>query len=138
MLTRRFYRLLSRGWWLRLCPNQSTKIQQAKSRETRQPHQAETRRLHRVETSRADPGISRVDLVVSRGHRAGIGRADLGMGGGGVEVVDITPDGLLSAEWVGQDVRVTFVDGSSEGEVLAVPVSAVSQRGDGATVVTVV
>src|SRR6218665_1753332 len=80
MLTRRFYRLLSRGWWLRLCPNQSTKLQQAKSRETRQPHQAETRRLHRVETSRADPGISRVDLVVSRVHRAGIGRADLGMG----------------------------------------------------------
>jgi len=61
-----------------------------------------------------------------------------GSGGRGVQVVDITPDVVLSAAWVGQDVRVTFVDGSSEGEVLAVPVSAVSQRGDGATVVTVV
>ncbi|PDQ34476.1 MAG: hypothetical protein B5766_11145 [Candidatus Lumbricidophila eiseniae] len=75
----------------------------------------------------------------SGGNRSGgSGDGVGGSGGRGVQVVDITPDALLSAEWVGQDVRVTFVDGSSEGEVLAVPVSAVSQRGDGATVVTVV
>lgn len=58
--------------------------------------------------------------------------------GNNAQMIEIVPDAPLLAEWIGQDVRVTFIDGSSQGEVLAVPVTAVSLRADGATVVTVV
>ncbi len=45
----------------------------------------------------------------------------------------VTPDKPLNPRWAGQDVRVQITEASSEGKVLAVPVSAVSLDGDGNT-----
>ncbi|MCW2784029.1 MAG: peptidoglycan-binding protein [Marmoricola sp.] len=43
----------------------------------------------------------------------------------------ITPDKPLPSSWAGQDVRVAITASSSNGAVLAVPVSAISMGGDG-------
>lgn len=50
----------------------------------------------------------------------------------------IVPDGRLDPAWAGQDVRVDIAGAGSGGEVLAVPVTAVSLDGGGRTTVTVV
>lgn len=50
----------------------------------------------------------------------------------------VTPDVPLPAEWNGQDVRVTIVAAASAGEVLVVPLSAVSADAQERTRVTVV
>ncbi|MGW6685643.1 peptidoglycan-binding protein [Streptomyces sp. NPDC054961] len=49
----------------------------------------------------------------------------------------VTPVSALDPELAGQDVRLTVEAASSEGDVLVVPLSAVSAGADGRTVVTV-
>ena len=55
---------------------------------------------------------------------------------GGYAVV-VQPSKALSAELVGQDVRLTIEAASSAGKVLVVPVSAISASADATTTVTV-
>lgn len=50
----------------------------------------------------------------------------------------VKPDEALPVTSVGQDVRLTIEAGSTKGEALVVPVTAVSAASDGGTVVTVV
>lgn len=49
----------------------------------------------------------------------------------------VTPSAALDARLAGQDVRLTVEAAASDGDVLVVPVSAVSAGADGRTVVTV-
>ncbi|GAA2427077.1 peptidoglycan-binding protein [Streptomyces glaucus] len=65
------------------------------------------------------------------------GQASAGSGRSGYLVV-VDPDRTLPADLAGQDVRLTVEAGSTDGEVLVVPVTAVSAGADGRTVVTVV
>ncbi|MFI6207356.1 peptidoglycan-binding protein [Streptomyces sp. NPDC051041] len=65
------------------------------------------------------------------------GQASAGSGRSGYLVV-VGPDRTLPADLAGQDVRLTVEAGSTDGEVLVVPVTAVSAGADGRTVVTVV
>lgn len=51
--------------------------------------------------------------------------------------VTVTPDEPIESNMVGADVQVTIESAASAGEVLAVPVAAVSSRADGNTYVTV-
>ncbi|MEU5048234.1 peptidoglycan-binding protein [Streptomyces sp. NPDC021096] len=51
--------------------------------------------------------------------------------------VEVKPDKPLPAELAGQEVRLTITAGSSRGEVLSVPSSAISAGADGRTTVTV-
>jgi hypothetical protein len=53
-------------------------------------------------------------------------------------ILRVLPNAPLPSSWRGQDVRVTIADGSSDGEVLAVPVSAIFTSATGATIVTIV
>lgn len=57
---------------------------------------------------------------------------------GATQSVVIVPDKALTVDWAGQDVRVSVASASSNGKVLAAPVSAVSAGGDGQTSVVVV
>jgi hypothetical protein len=50
----------------------------------------------------------------------------------------IVPDQPLGSEWAGQDVKVRVVSASTEGEVLAVPVTAIVSNSSGDTEVVVV
>jgi len=50
----------------------------------------------------------------------------------------VVPDAPLPQTWAGQNIRVTIVNASSNGKVLAVPVSAVNSSGDGKTQVIVI
>ncbi|MGV9286668.1 peptidoglycan-binding protein [Streptomyces sp. NPDC003719] len=52
--------------------------------------------------------------------------------------VTVTPDKPLADSMTGQDVRLTIRTAATKGEVLVVPVSAISAGADGATTVTVV
>ncbi|MFC7531527.1 peptidoglycan-binding protein [Actinoplanes sp. GCM10030250] len=51
--------------------------------------------------------------------------------------ITVKPAKALASTWHGLDVRVTVTAARSEGEVLVVPLSAVSAAADGSTVVTV-
>ncbi|GAB7051491.1 peptidoglycan-binding domain-containing protein [Catenuloplanes indicus] len=59
-------------------------------------------------------------------------------GGGPYHPVLITPRKPLPAQWAGQDVRVTITAAQTDGEVLVVPLSAVSAGADGRTTVSTV
>jgi hypothetical protein len=72
----------------------------------------------------------------STGQDAGSGGGQPAGGQGYLMVVE--PDKALSVTSVGQDVRLTIEAGSTKGEALVVPVTAVSAASDGGTVVTVV
>jgi peptidoglycan hydrolase-like protein with peptidoglycan-binding domain len=50
----------------------------------------------------------------------------------------VVPDTPLPVDWAGQNVRVTVINASSDGKVLAVPVSAVNAAADGTTRVIVI
>ncbi len=53
-------------------------------------------------------------------------------------LVGITPSTPLKADLTGQDVRVTVIAASTDGEALVVPITAISAGADGRTTVTVV
>lgn len=55
----------------------------------------------------------------------------------GTEYAVITADEPIPATFAGQDVRVSVIAGASDGEVLVVPVTAISAGVDGRTYVTV-
>lgn len=50
--------------------------------------------------------------------------------------VTVVPDAPLAAQWAGQDVRLVITAASTPGEVLTVPISAVSSGADGKTTVS--
>lgn len=50
----------------------------------------------------------------------------------------VQPAESLTADWAGQNVRVTFLKGSTAEKVLAVPLTAVSTRADGTTQIVLV
>jgi hypothetical protein len=52
--------------------------------------------------------------------------------------VTISPSKTLASSWNGLDVRLTITSAQTSGEVLVVPLSAVSAAADGKTTVTVV
>ncbi|GIJ60273.1 peptidoglycan-binding protein [Virgisporangium aurantiacum] len=52
--------------------------------------------------------------------------------------VVVTPAGPLDAQWAGRDVRLVIVAAQTAGEVLVVPLSAVSSAADGTTSVSTV
>lgn len=56
--------------------------------------------------------------------------------GGTSNQILIAPDGPLASEWADSDVRVTFVTGSSDGKVIAVPSAAVFATADGTKAIT--
>ena len=66
-------------------------------------------------------------------------QADGGNGQPGLPYIPVTvvPDKPLANTWNGADLRVTITAAQTSGEVLVVPLSAVSASADGATTVTV-
>ncbi|MEU3609374.1 peptidoglycan-binding domain-containing protein [Streptomyces sp. NPDC035033] len=65
------------------------------------------------------------------------GNGSISQGGAGW-LVGITPSTPLKADLTGQDVRVTVIAASTDGEALVVPITAISSGADGRTTVTVV
>ncbi|BCL27213.1 peptidoglycan-binding protein [Streptomyces aurantiacus] len=57
--------------------------------------------------------------------------------GGQGYLMTVAPDKPLDAELAGQEVRLTVEAASTEGKALVVPVTAITSRADGKTVVTV-
>ncbi len=81
-----------------------------------------------------------VDPVRGQGDSGGGPEADAAPGDGTAPgyAVTVTPDKPLADSMTGQDVRLTIRTAATKGEVLVVPVSAISAGADGATTVTVV
>lgn len=84
--------------------------------------------------SQAEGTVTSVAASPSVEEEADDGKSALD--GGGYAVV-AQPDKPLPAELIGQDVRLTIEAASSAGQVLVIPVSAISASADATTTVTV-
>lgn len=83
--------------------------------------------------------VGSVGAPVTPGAADGTSTARPGQAAGDPYVpVTVTPDEAWSPALEGQEVRITVVEAATQGEVLAVPASAVSSAVDGRTTVTVV
>lgn len=120
---------------------------QAKLLRTGMPAQVDSEVLDdsaKGEVSRIDP-VTTDTAEGSSGERSENGSGS-GDEGGSAQVpsgapyvpVTIDPDRALPTAWNGQDVRITVTSAKTDSAVLAVPVSAISTRSDGRTVVTVI
>ncbi|MGW3493906.1 peptidoglycan-binding protein [Streptomyces sp. NPDC001020] len=89
-----------------------------------------------VRSVAATPAAAQQSSPEGTGQDAGSGDGQPAGGQGYLMVVE--PDKALSVTSVGQDVRLTIEAGSTKGEALVVPVTAISAASDGSTVVTVV
>ncbi|MGW3671597.1 peptidoglycan-binding protein [Streptomyces sp. NPDC005166] len=95
-----------------------------------------TQAAARVQSVAGSPTVQQSGSSGQGGEQSGAQAPATGGGSGYLMVV--RPDRKLPAELAGQDVRLTVESSATEGEVLVVPVSAVSAGADGRTVVTVV